>query len=193
MTVTPTTAEVEQKTYCTVHPNVETGLKCNKCGRYMCIKCAVKTPVGYRCRQCVNQQQQGYYNASNVDYLIAAVVSFVIGLPAGYIFPRLGLFFILIGAIPVGGFIGELVHRAVGRRRGQFTWLIAAGGVVVAALLIFGFTELRPMLDYQRALAAAGAEADEFASQALIMQLVGPILYLVFCVGALVARLRYGK
>ena len=41
---------VEETTYCAVHPDRETSLQCNRCGRYMCVECAVHTPVGYRCR-----------------------------------------------------------------------------------------------------------------------------------------------
>jgi len=63
-------------TFCAVHPAIETTLRCNKCGRYMCTKCVVRTPVGYRCRQCVNQQQAVFFTATQTDYLIAAAVSF---------------------------------------------------------------------------------------------------------------------
>jgi hypothetical protein len=43
--------------YCYYHPNVETELRCNKCGKYICPKDAVRTPVGYRCKSCVKEQQ----------------------------------------------------------------------------------------------------------------------------------------
>src|SRR5688572_1451926 len=45
--------ETDGRTFCAIHTSVETTLRCNKCGRYMCVKCAVRTPVGYRCKQCV--------------------------------------------------------------------------------------------------------------------------------------------
>ena len=31
----------EEILYCTVHPTVQTTLRCNRCGRPMCTKCAV--------------------------------------------------------------------------------------------------------------------------------------------------------
>ena len=71
--------------YCTVHPDRETALRCNKCGRPMCVQCAVKTPVGYRCRECVRGQQDVFFTASNRDYVIAGVVSFVISMVASYV------------------------------------------------------------------------------------------------------------
>src|SRR5215213_1946552 len=68
--------------YCANHPNVETLLRCNKCNKPICMKCAVKTPVGYRCRECVRQQQNIYFNAESWDYPIAFVVSFLVTLVA---------------------------------------------------------------------------------------------------------------
>ena len=180
------------KTYCAVHTTVETGLKCNKCGRYMCVKCAVKTPVGYRCKQCVNQQQQGFYTAKPTDYVIATVVAFIIGLPAGYLLPRLGLFIIIIGTIPVGGFIGEIVHRAVGRRRGQYTWVFAALGIVLAAAVAFYFSPTVQAILELNAVSARtgrGGVPIEFFAQELLM----PLIYVVMCAGAAIARLRLGK
>src|SRR3954469_25725992 len=103
----PTSAVVDPvvsdgRTFCAVHTTVETSLRCNKCGRYMCVKCAVRTPVGYRCRECVHQQQDTFYSAAQRDYVIAAVVSFLISLPVSYLLVRLGLFLIIFLALPAG-------------------------------------------------------------------------------------------
>ena len=43
----------DETVYCSYHPNVETGLRCNKCGKPICVKCARRTPVGYRCPDCI--------------------------------------------------------------------------------------------------------------------------------------------
>ena len=61
--------------YCVNHPDVETYLRCNKCGRPICPKCAVRTPVGYRCRDCVQAHQQVFYAGFRPTYylLVAAV------------------------------------------------------------------------------------------------------------------------
>ena len=62
--------------YCANHPETETLLRCNKCNKPICLKCAVQTPVGYRCRECVRGQQDVYYNATSTDNLIAFGVAF---------------------------------------------------------------------------------------------------------------------
>ena len=58
-------------TYCEVHPDRETSLRCNKCGRLMCTECAVLTPVGYRCRECVRGQQERPENDADARYRTA--------------------------------------------------------------------------------------------------------------------------
>lgn len=37
---------------CSYHPDVMTGLRCNRCGKPICAKDAVRTPVGLRCPDC---------------------------------------------------------------------------------------------------------------------------------------------
>lgn len=37
---------------CTYHPDVMTGLRCTRCGKPICPKCGVRTPVGLRCPDC---------------------------------------------------------------------------------------------------------------------------------------------
>ena len=60
---------------CAYHPTVEATLRCNRCDKPICIKCAVRTPVGYRCKACINEQQETFYSAFWYDYVLAAVVS----------------------------------------------------------------------------------------------------------------------
>src|SRR5260221_4811148 len=106
----------DTRTFCAIHTTVETSLRCNKCGRYMCSRCAVRTPVGYRCKECVNQQQDIFYNATQADYLIASAVAFGLGLPLGFFLTQV-LFLGIILSLPAGGLIAEVVRRATGRRR----------------------------------------------------------------------------
>ena len=84
---TTITTPDDEVVYCTVHPNAETALRCNRCGRPMCTRCAVRTPVGYRCKECVREQQDKFFDAQMIDYLIAAGVSLVASFFAALIFP----------------------------------------------------------------------------------------------------------
>lgn len=125
----------EEIVYCPVHPKVEAGLRCNRCGRPMCPKCAVLTPVGYRCKECVREQQDTFFNAQVIDYLIAAVASVVISFVAAAFLARIGWFFIAIFVAPAaGGVIGAAVRRLTRKRRGRYTALVVGAGVVAGAL-----------------------------------------------------------
>ncbi|HMN28815.1 MAG TPA: hypothetical protein PKE45_11750 [Caldilineaceae bacterium] len=129
--------------YCANHPDVETLLRCNKCNKPICMKCAVQTPVGYRCKECVREQQNVYFNNEAWDYPIAFVVSFLVTLAAtpllSYLLRLTGLFFgsliaLFIGA-SAGGILAQIIRWAVGRRRGRYLRHFALGGILLGVLL----------------------------------------------------------
>jgi hypothetical protein len=101
----------------------------------MCVDCAVQTPVGYRCRQCVRQHENKFYAGTNNDYIIVFAVCAALGGIAGFVaqFVPFFIFAFIIG-IPVGGFVSELALRATGRRRGRYSGELAAAGVVLGGL-----------------------------------------------------------
>ena len=57
--------------YCANHPDVETLLRCNRCGKPICLKCATLTDVGYRCNECIRSVQDTYFNAKSSDNIVA--------------------------------------------------------------------------------------------------------------------------
>ncbi len=120
--------------FCTVHPERETALRCNKCGRPMCVQCAVKTPVGYRCRECVRAQQDVYFNAGNLDYVIGGAVAAVCSLGGNAIASVLSPFLMFFLAVAVGGFIPQVINPLVKRRRGRYMHLAVAIGAALGAL-----------------------------------------------------------
>lgn len=173
--------------YCINHPNVETGLRCNKCGRPICVKCVVATPVGYRCRDCVNQQQRVFYaDSRSSDYVIAAAVALPLSLVAGWLVISLGWYAIVLGPL-VGVGIAEAVRWAIGRRRGEYTWLVVCGCIVVGALprVLFSLFSLVGM-------ALSPADATYFLAGGL-MGLLWAVVYLATAVGAAYASLRPGR
>lgn len=128
--------------YCANHPNRETLLRCSRCEKPICLDCAVQTDVGYRCKECVNQQRAKYYNAQGYDLPLAAVIALVLGAVIGalaYAFlGRLGFFsFIIAFALgPVaGGAIAEAIRRGLKKRRAQGMKTVAALAAAVGILL----------------------------------------------------------
>jgi hypothetical protein len=153
--------------FCANHPNVETMLRCNRCGKPICTRCAVQTPVGYRCRECVGQQQAAFYTGGAADYVVGGVIALVLGGIAGYVMTLLGAwFFALILGPTIGIGIAEVVRFAVRRRRSRYLWLVVGGGIIVGTL---------PAL-----LLALGS----------LWSLVALGLFLLLAIGAATARLR---
>lgn len=123
--------------FCAVHPAQETALRCHRCNRYMCHECAVHTPVGYRCRECVKEQDRQFFDANLSDDLRVALVCalYAAGGALALAFLRLLLFALFLAFI-LGPIAGESARRAVGRRRSQRASLAAASGSLLGALLV---------------------------------------------------------
>lgn len=126
---------------CTVHPERETLLRCNRCNRPMCSECSVLTPTGYRCKECVRGQQKVYETTVTRDLVIGVVIALVISFAGSYI-PRVMQFFTLFVAPILGLIITEVVRWAVKRRRSRLLAQLAAGAAVVGALPLLGIAIL---------------------------------------------------
>lgn len=122
-----------EKMYCYNHPQRETVLRCNRCERPMCTSCAVLTPTGYRCKECVRGQQKVFETARWWDYPIAVVVAGALGVVGSLVSNMLG-FFILFLAPVAGMIIAEAVRLVTRRRRGKWLPLAAAGAALVGCL-----------------------------------------------------------
>lgn len=127
--------EDPQRLFCYVHPDRETLLRCNRCERPICQSCAVLTPTGYRCKECVRGQQKIFETARWWDYplafLAAGVLSYLGSLVAGLF----GFFTILIAPV-AGMIIAEAVRFVVRRRRSKYLPIVAVVAVVLGALII---------------------------------------------------------
>lgn len=191
--------------FCTVHPTVQTNLRCNKCGRPMCVKCARRTPVGYRCKECVRGQQQVFYTAQPVHLFIQGIVSFVMSMIAAALVSLIGggMFWILwiVGlavASGAGALIADTAYRLSGKRRGRYSWLIVATAIVAGAVVV----ALIPTVFYAAMYATVLTADPETVEQGLgglgfigLMGFtnIGWWIYVVVATGAAISRLRLGK
>ena len=123
---------------CAYHPNRETTLRCNRCGRPICTECAILTDVGYRCPDCVRELEGRFYHAAPRhvlnSLLVAILLGFVAGIAAAGIGQYLGIWSIFLAA-PVGGIVAEGIWKAGARHRARRLNLYAAMTVAVAGLL----------------------------------------------------------
>jgi hypothetical protein len=107
--------------YCANHPETETYLRCNKCGKPICLKCAVLTEVGYRCKECIREQQNVFYNAMTSDNWIAFAVAAGITLVAwplvSFLLRATGFFGWIIAALVgsgAGASLAQIIRKSVG-------------------------------------------------------------------------------
>jgi hypothetical protein len=159
--------------YCYVHPDRETMLRCNNCERPICAKCAVLTPIGYRCKECVRGQQKIFETATTTDFILAPMVAGGLSLLGSFVVPILGFFTIFIAPLAGTG-IAEIVTRITSRRRSKNLFYLIAGAVAAGALPVV----LISLLSF-------------FAGSGLggILSLVYRIAYIVLCTGSVFYRL----
>jgi hypothetical protein len=171
--------------FCVNHPKTETLLRCNKCGKPVCIKCVVRTPVGYRCKECLNIQRAGYYTATPIDYAIAGIAGTIASIIGGGIAAALGglfWFFAIFYAPAAGGIIAEIIRWTTQKRRGKYIWLVGCATLVLGGFIGAGAF---PIL---AAIAARRPEFLLFASGAFFN--LGVWIFIVLGAGTVYARLR---
>jgi hypothetical protein len=120
--------------YCENHPHTETSLRCNRCEKPICTKCAVLTPTGYRCTECVKVQQKNFDTATSIDYILAISIALILTYIGSLLASRIGFFTIFLA--PIAGIaIAEAIRRAVRRRRSKLLFQATAAATVFAGLL----------------------------------------------------------
>ncbi len=142
-------------TRCATHPDVETNLRCGKCGKPICPKCMVQTPVGARCAECARLYKLPTFRISGAYYLRAAGTALGMAIVTGVVwgiiesFLPFRFFTLIIGA-GIGYAIGEVVSLSVNRKRSPWLAVIGSLGVVIAYgmtfavyMVRFGFVSFR--------------------------------------------------
>lgn len=120
-------------TFCHKHPGRETGLRCNRCDKYICPSCAVRVPTGYRCKECIREQSRVYDSAQVQDYILAFVVASILSFIGSLIAQMIGFFIIFIAPM-AGMVISEAVRKVVNRRRSKTLFQVATIAVVLGGL-----------------------------------------------------------
>ncbi len=126
---------------CATHPDVETNLTCSKCGKPICPRCMVQTPVGFRCRTCAGLTRLPTFRLQPTTYVKAAFTGLGAALAGGVVWMLITsavayvsyFEFIISGAIGLG--IGEAISRAVNRKRATSLKVIAGLSAFLAYLV----------------------------------------------------------
>jgi len=125
---------------CATHPEVETNLRCGKCGKPICPRCLVQTQVGAKCPDCAKLYKLPTYRISAKHYLIAIGTGLGMAIACGAIWGLIEwavrfLYLSLLLAPAVGYTIGEVISLSVNRKRGT-TLAVVAGIAVAISFLI---------------------------------------------------------
>jgi hypothetical protein len=162
--------------YCANHPQTETTLRCNRCEKPICAKCAVLTPTGYRCKDCVRSQQKIFDTTQWYDYITSFVIASFLALIGSYLIPKLGFFSIFLAPL-AGIVIAEAVRLVVRRRRSKRLTQLTALATVLGSLPVLLLT-LIPML----ALLTRGGLG-------LLLNVVWQVVYVVLATSTVLYRM----
>ena len=169
----------DQPMVCAFHPNRPTTLRCNRCGRPICTSCAILTPVGYRCKVCVREQQKVFETANWYDFILVPLVAGAI-CGAGSLLASVLGFFVIFEAFFVGTIAARAVLRVVRPRRSRYFRLAAAIGGVLGCLPIMIPTALILLI-------ASASGGSNWWMMGII--LLWPGAYLIITVGFLTANM----
>ncbi|GAB4419565.1 MAG: hypothetical protein Kow002_07270 [Anaerolineales bacterium] len=125
-------------TFCYVHPGRETSLRCKVCEQPICASCAVRTPTGYACKDCVRSHQKKFDTAVWYDFIIGFVVAAVLSAVAAFLVTLISGFFygllIFVAAPTAGTLIAQVLLVVLRRHRSRPLFLTISAGVIVGAL-----------------------------------------------------------
>jgi len=121
---------------CSYHPDVETELTCTECGKPICPKEMILTPVGYKCPEHARPKRSQYTFVKPKQLAMAIGAGVVVGVGGAFIVSAItgGFFGYIIGLL-WGSVTSEAVRRASGGHRGGTVGTVAAVSIGVGSLL----------------------------------------------------------
>jgi hypothetical protein len=155
--------------YCANHPTVETVLRCNRCEKPICIKCAILTPTGYRCKECVRGQKKVFETAQWFDYVSTIIICGALAFIGSLFIPRVLLLAILVSPI-AGTVIAEAARLATQKRRSTRLFQLAAAAIVTGCL---------PLMLYQIFITINQSQSVGFSGFYAFLPLLSHGIYLV--------------
>lgn len=171
---------------CATHREVETYLRCGRCGTPICPRCLVQTPVGARCRACARVRRLPVYDVGPRFLLRGGLAALVGAFVGGFVLLALfggrfglGLFSLLIGALFGYGLAG-LVGWAVNHKRGASLGWLTVGALVLgygAARSVLVFSQLEGLPLEPRLARAFGLGFGLDLSSLVLLFVAGLVAY----------------
>lgn len=123
---------------CYVHPGRETSLRCKVCERPICASCAVRTPTGYSCKECVRTHQKKFETAVWYDCILGFIAAAILSTIATFLVTLISGFFFGLAVLflaPVAGtYIANILLAILKRRRSRTLFMTISAGMIVGAI-----------------------------------------------------------
>lgn len=120
-------------------------LRCSRCGKPITPAEAIQTPTGYRCSDCVRQQQKVFDTSQPLDYVWGVLLAAILSLLASLATSVIGFFTILL-APAAGVGIAEAVRFATKKRRSKRLFRLVSIGIILGGLPMMAFTLINLLL-----------------------------------------------
>lgn len=170
--------------FCHRHPDRETWVRCGRCDRPICPRCAMQGPVGFRCKDCGKPAFDPLTSFTPVQALAGAGIALGSGFLVALIAAQVGFLSIFVGYFG-GGLVAAAVLRATGDKRGPAMGAILFGGIVVGGLIAFGIDFGILLAEMEAIVAGTGEEPAVPILQVLMNQGLWDLIAVgAACVGA---------
>ena len=174
--------------HCYRHPDRETWVRCGRCDRPICPKCAMQGPVGFRCRDCGKPAFDPLTSLTPGQAIGAFAIALIGGLVVSMVAPRIG-FFGLILAFLGGGFTADMTMRSIGFKAGPVIAGLVLGGIAAGALVAFGLG-YGSLVSLILASSDVGAAFGEVFSRLLLPGLAWAVVYMAVTAAGAWQKLR---
>jgi hypothetical protein len=156
---------------CAEHPDVETRLRCSRCGKPICPRCGVRTPVGMRCPDCAGTRAT--IVADRAGTLTAAAAGLAVASAAGIawgFFPEWQFYL----ALALGFGIVETMAKLLPARRGPDLQAVAI------VIVLYGLALSRAVLAQRQGIDLGDINAFSPALQrALFLRPIPDLLFAI--------------
>ena len=127
------------ETRCSYHPSVATRLRCSRCGKPICPRCGVRTPVGLRCPECAGVRGLPTYATGTSLLARSAAAGLAVAIAVGLVWafaPDWGFYL----ALALGFGVAEAMAWASNAKRGRdlqvLALLIVAFGLILSRVVL---------------------------------------------------------
>ena len=169
---------------CSYHPEVMTGLRCSRCGRPICPRCGVRTPVGLRCPDCAGVRGLPTYRTESNALLKAGGLGFAVAFAVAVVWrflPEWQFYLCLL----LGFGVAESMAWAANYKRGRDLQALGVG------LVVLSLVSARYLLAQYYGISAEQVNAySEAVARLLQLRLIPDILFAAIAVAIPWIRFR---